>query len=462
METVDFHPDFVKRVQGDPFLGTSLLEALNEHVPVSVRRNPQKMEAELPTSHIIDWCEGGFYLTERPSFTLDPLFHAGSYYPQEAGSMVIDTVLRQLEIPEAPTALDLCGSPGGKSTLVLSYLNNTGVLVSNEVIQSRAKILKENCTKWGYANSVVTNNDPSDFARLPNFFDVMLVDAPCSGEGMFRKDPAARSEWSEDNVKLCAARQKRILGDVWSSLKPGGYLIYSTCTFNENENEQNVQWIQEELGAEIISVKMPAEFQSGRENIGHYAFPGKVDAEGFYIAILRKNGDPLSLRRGVVSGTTSPFGGGQRGRTKTKSNSIHKEKDLSLLTDFVNLNEISVWRWKDYFLGIPANIEETMLTIQNHMRIVKLGTQLGMLARKGFVPSHDLSMSVSLRKVYKSNELNREEALKYLKGETFALTGDRGMQLVTYNDEPLGWIKHLGNRFNNGYPKEWRIKMKLN
>ncbi|MCR9173600.1 MAG: RsmB/NOP family class I SAM-dependent RNA methyltransferase [bacterium] len=453
METLDFHPDFVKRVNVDPFLGTSLLDALNNSAPISVRRNPKKIEAELPTSQHIDWCEGGFFLSERPSFTLDPLFHAGSYYPQEAGSMVIDTVLRQLTLPESPVVLDLCGAPGGKSTLVLSYLNNQGLLVSNEVIQSRARILKENSIKWGFSNSIVTNNDPSEFQRLPNFFDVLLVDAPCSGEGMFRKDPTARKEWSEDNVKLCAARQKRILGDVWSSLKPGGLLIYSTCTFNENENEQNVTWMQEELGAEIISLEMPSQFQKGRGEVGHYAIPGKTNAEGFYIAALRKNGEPLPRTSSGVE---------MKGKKKSKPKNITREKDLSQLTDLVKLNEIKVWRWKDFLLALPEETEELMLSVSDTMRIVKLGTELGTLARKGFVPSHDLSMNVSLRRVDKSIELNRIEALKYLKGETFALSGDRGMQMVTYNNEPLGWIKHLGNRFNNGYPKEWRIKMKLN
>ncbi len=456
METLDFHPDFKKRVSDDPFLGSSLLEALNDSAPISVRRNPLKVPSVLPVQNSIDWCENAFYLTERPTFTLDPLFHAGSYYPQEAGSMVIDSVLRQLELPTNPNVLDLCGAPGGKSTLVLSYLNNSGLLVSNEVIQSRSRILKENSTKWGYSNSVVTNNDPSDFERLPNFFDVVLVDAPCSGEGMFRKDPAARSEWSEDNVKLCAARQKRILGDVWSSLKPGGYLVYSTCTFNENENEQNVLWIQENLGAEVVSLKMPVEFQSGRDGIGHYALPGKTVAEGFFIAVLQKSSP---LNEGHRGSRDAAFGG--RKKKKIKSGNISKEKDLGEVQEFANLNETSIWRWKDFLLAVPVNTEEFMLSVHDQMRIVKLGTELGTLARKGFVPSHDLSMSTSLRKVDKSIDLNREEALKYLKGETFALSGDRGMQLVTYNNEPLGWIKHLGNRFNNGYPKEWRIKMKL-
>lgn len=238
-----FPEAFKQRVENDPFLGTPLLEALNQTAPVSVRLHPLKQKAALTFSEKIAWCEHAFYLKERPSFTLDPLFHAGCYYPQEAGSMVLDTVLKQLDLPSEPSILDLCAAPGGKSTLIASFLNNNGLLVSNEVIQARARILTENTTKWGYTNTVVTNNDPKDFERLNEFFDVIVVDAPCSGEGMFRKDLKARDEWSEENVQICSSRQKRIVMDVWDSLKPGGFLIYSTCTFNSAENEDTISWL---------------------------------------------------------------------------------------------------------------------------------------------------------------------------------------------------------------------------
>ena len=458
MQTPDFHPDFKKRIENDLFPGVSLLEALNDEVPVSIRRNPLKVASELPIESEIHWCKNAFYLKERPVFTLDPLFHAGSYYPQEAGSMVIDSVLRQLELPNDPIILDLCGAPGGKSTLVLSFLNESGLLVSNEVIQSRSRILKENCVKWGFSNSIVTNNDPSDFQRLPNFFDAILVDAPCSGEGMFRKDPASRSEWSEDNVSLCSARQKRILGNIWSSLKPGGFIIYSTCTFNADENEENVAWLQSEFAAEVQTVIMPESFVSGRNDVGDYAIPGKTKAEGFFIAVLRK---PEDISFSVSKKTKHGAKGKAKGKSKAKNDGLSQEKDLSPIQDFVKLDGTVVWRWKEYLLGMPENVADCAMAVYDSMRIVKLGTEIGTLARKGFVPSHDLSMIASLRKVTNSIELAREEALKYLRGETFALSGKRGVQMVSFQNEPLGWIKHLGNRFNNGYPKEWRIKMKL-
>lgn len=292
-----FPEAFKQRVENDPFLGTPLLEALNQTAPVSVRLHPLKQKAALTFSEKIAWCEHAFYLKERPSFTLDPLFHAGCYYPQEAGSMVLDTVLKQLDLPSEPSILDLCAAPGGKSTLIASFLNNNGLLVSNEVIQARARILTENTTKWGYTNTVVTNNDPKDFERLNEFFDVIVVDAPCSGEGMFRKDLKARDEWSEENVQICSSRQKRIVMDVWDSLKPGGFLIYSTCTFNSAENEDTISWYLNELAATSVKLEMPEELVAGRNDIGHYCLPGKTVSEGFYIAVLQKEATTPARQR---------------------------------------------------------------------------------------------------------------------------------------------------------------------
>lgn len=445
MEKVAFHPDFIGRVQNDAFLPKSLLEALDEQGPVSVRLNPKKTSGVLPVEKEVSWCENAVYLSDRPSFTLDPLFHAGGYYPQEAGSMVLDKILRQLTLPEAPKLLDLCAAPGGKSTLMLSLLNNEGMLVSNEVINARARILKENCTKWGFSNSIVTNNDPSDFQRLPSFFDVMVVDAPCSGEGMFRKDTNARSEWSQENVNLCAARQKRIVADAWDTLTPGGYLIYSTCTFNASENEESVQWLCDEFGATLLNVEMPESFQMGRNGIGHYAFPGTTESEGFFIAVLKKQGE-----------------GEEESRKKRKGKTLERCTDLSVFEAFVNVSGLEIFKWKEYFLAVPETLSDAFLRVYQEMHIVKFGTELGAEARKGLIPSHDLAMNFSLRKAENTVQLSEEEALHYLRGETFSVEKGNGFRLVTYENEPLGWVKNIGVRFNNHYPKEWRIKMRIN
>lgn len=438
-----FPEAFQQRVENDPFLGTPLLEALNQKAPVSVRLHPLKQQPKLDFKEAIDWCEHAFYLNERPSFTLDPLFHAGCYYPQEAGSMVLDTVLKHLPLPSQPSVLDLCAAPGGKSTLIASFLNNNGLLVSNEVIQARARILTENTTKWGYTNTVVTNNDPKDFERLEAFFDVIVVDAPCSGEGMFRKDLKARDEWSEDNVYLCSSRQKRIVMDVWDSLKPGGFLIYSTCTFNSSENEDNVKWYSEELAAKIIQLDMPAQLQKGRNDIGYYCIPGKTSAEGFYIAVLQKQLDTLPRQR------------------FTRKPLFKVQKDLLDSEKYIKQEEGTLLNWNDKLLYIPQQLEEQMMHVQAQMRIQKMGLMFGEIAKKGIIPSEELALNPTRLIRSETIELTEQEALRYLHGDTFPLNGPLGFQLVTYQNEALGWIKNIGNRFNNLYPKEWRIRMNL-
>ncbi|MDH4472937.1 MAG: hypothetical protein QE487_10030 [Fluviicola sp.] len=434
-------PDFVARVQQDAFLGNPLLEALATEPPTSIRRNPWKQVADLPVANPIPWSENGFFLSERPLYTLDPLFHAGSYYPQEAGSQLLDAVLKALPLPAEPLILDLCAAPGGKSTLIASFLNNTGLLVSNEVIQSRAKVLKENLTKWGATNTIVTNNDPADFARVPHTFDCIVVDAPCSGEGMFRKDHAARNEWSQNNVDLCAARQRRIVMDVWESLNPGGFLVYSTCTFNSQENEENVAWFAHETDAEIVHI--PLSFaKPDRTETGWYALPNELDTEGFYLAVLRK-----------------PDGNSPK-KKWAKNPKLQLFKDRSLVEPFITTTDLSLIQWQEYVFALPVKFEETAFYLHQQLRVIKLGTELGEAARKGLIPHEALALNPFIRNTGLSTiELSKDLALSYLHGDTFQLEGAHGFQLMTYQNEALGWIKHLGNRFNNLYPKEWRIRM---
>ncbi len=446
MTAATFHPAFETRVKNDPFLTETLLTALDSEAPVSVRRHSYKRSPEFQGAKPVTWCTNAFYLEERPSFTLDPLFHAGTYYPQEAGSMLLDHVLRQLSLPEKPKVLDLCAAPGGKSTLIASFLENKGLLVANEVIGLRSRILKENLSKWGYSNCIVTNNDPSDFVRLTGYFDVMAVDAPCSGEGMFRKDPAARAEWSPDNVQLCAARQKRILHDSWSCLKEGGYLIYSTCTFNKEENEENARLVEQEFGAERVELSMPDTITPGRDGVGYYGIPGVSETEGFFISVFRKI---------TPESTTKPD-------KKNRNTGLKQQKDLLDLSTYAHTEEQTVLNWNEYLFAVPETMEQDYQWIQSQLRIVKFGTELGSVARKGIIPSPELALNFSLRKAEKTTDLSKEEALHYLHGDTFSLSAPQGFQLVAYEKEPLGWIKHLGNRFNNLYPKEWRIKMEIN
>ena len=276
-------------------LGSDLpafIESLNESPPVSIRINPHKNKRPAPADPI-PWCPFGQYLPQRPVFTLDPLFHAGSYYVQEASSMFLGEALRQSTDLRLPLrVLDLCAAPGGKSTHILSLIGTESLLVSNEVIRSRASILSENIQKWGYPNAIVTNNEASDFQQLKGFFDVIVIDAPCSGEGLFRKDPNAINEWSPDDVQRCSARQKRIVTDVWAALRENGILIYCTCTYNESENEDNLKWLKENYSLDFIRLRTETSWGITEvETNGLFAyrfFPHKTRGEGFFLSVMRK------------------------------------------------------------------------------------------------------------------------------------------------------------------------------
>ena len=269
-----------------------LEDALQDEAPVSIRVNSAKCDREVKGERV-PWSANGIYLAERPTFTFDPLFHAGCYYVQEASSMFVEQVLKTY-VSSPVVMLDLCAAPGGKSTAARAVLPDGSLLVANEVMRNRVQILAENLIKWGNTEVVVTNNDPSDFAALPGMFDVVLTDVPCSGEGMFRKDAVAVEEWSADNVQICRQRQRRILADVWTALKPGGLLIYSTCTYNREEDEDNVAWIARELGAEVLEVPVRPEWNiTGNlteADFPVYRFlPHKTKGEGFFLAVLRKD-----------------------------------------------------------------------------------------------------------------------------------------------------------------------------
>lgn len=278
----------------------SYMKAFNEEAPVSIRLNPKLSTGVRPQDKVL-WCEEGYYLSDRPQFTFDPLFHAGCYYVQEAASMFICHILRQFE--NKPVAvLDLCAAPGGKSTALRSVLPEASLLVSNEPIPTRAQILLENITKWGAENCIVTNNYPRDFRKAKTKFDLILCDVPCSGEGMFRKDPATISEWSVQNVGKCWRLQREIVADAWECLNPGGTLIYSTCTFNTKENEENVRWIIDTYDAEPIDIptdpswRITGSLLSGFDAPVYRFIPGITRSEGLFVCALRKRMKSEELR----------------------------------------------------------------------------------------------------------------------------------------------------------------------
>lgn len=287
---------FIRRISTQEYIDAGeLLDSLQQASPSSIRINLSKWNKWPLDSERVPWCSSGFYLKTRPSFTLDPLFHSGCYYPQEASGMFIEQVFRQIvNTDRYIRVLDLCGAPGGKSIHLSSMIGPGGLLVSNEVIRSRAAVLAENIAKWGAGNTIVTQNDPSVFTGLHGFFDVILIDAPCSGEGMFR-DAVAINEWSEENTFHCSDRQKRILADVWPALDENGILIYSTCTFNPGENEENIKWLETSHQAESLELDLsefPEITKIDFQGINGYGFyPGRIKGEGFFVSVIKKRGD---------------------------------------------------------------------------------------------------------------------------------------------------------------------------
>lgn len=443
--------DFITRTRallGDEY--EKLEAALQADVPVSIRINRPKGTKALETSPV-GWSDTGYYLPERLSFTFDPLFHAGAYYVQEASSMFLEQAIRNF-VTEPVRCLDLCAAPGGKSTHLLSTLPEGSLLVSNEVIRSRSNILAENITKWGNPNNIVINNDPEEIGRLTHLFDVIVTDVPCSGEGMFRKDTDSTGEWSVANVNLCAARQRRIIHDIWDALKPGGLLIYSTCTYNTEEDEDNIHYIIEELGAEALTIPVKEEWQiTGALRHDHPAyrfFPHKTKGEGFFLAALRK-----------APGETEEI----RPRNKSKK---ERGKAAPVLPSVVNdwIEEAGKFRFElinDTIQAIPSAHQEAWQLIAGQCRIVTAGIRIGEIKGKDILPAHSLAMSTSLnREAFTTVEINWEDAVKYLKKEVLLLPEEtkKGYVLVCYNGFPLGFVKHLGNRANNLYPQEWRIR----
>ncbi len=422
-----------------------LCAALAETPPVSIRRNAAKISAEALVAHFgenadgtVAWAPEGLYLKQRPSFTLDPLFHTGAYYVQEASSMAVGELLLKA-LPDAKEkslrVLDLCAAPGGKSTHLVSLLGPESLLVSNEVMRQRASVLADNLTLWGLPNVVVSNNDPADFGRLTGYFDLLLVDAPCSGEGMFRKDETAIAEWSPDTVQLCAARQRRILADSWTSLRDGGYLIYSTCTFNHLEDEDNTAWICKELGGECLSQR-------------HF-LPGTDRGEGFYCALIRKNGD-------------APRKPLRTARSKAPVDSAAKEA-ARLLQPGCAIREKVTRDGTRLLKAFPEALVAEMEALAQVLSVLRSGTAVATVKGRDLIPEADLAYATLFnQEAYPKVELEREDALRYLAHETIDLNSHpKGYLTLCFKGLPLGFVKNLGNRYNTLHPLSRRIRMDI-
>ncbi|KAA8474640.1 NOL1/NOP2/sun family putative RNA methylase [Arcticibacter tournemirensis] len=416
----------------------------------SIRLNPLKKTDKFNAEEQVPWCKNGRYLKERPSFIGDPLFHAGCYYVQEASSMFLERALEQADLSVPVKVLDLCAAPGGKSTLIASLLHPESLLVSNEIIKSRVPVLSDNLTKWGALNCAVSNNDPRDFGRLEGYFDIMVVDAPCSGSGMFRKDPAAINEWSENNVQLCSERQQRILADAYPALKEGGLLIYSTCSYSSEENEQIADWLCDTY--KLSSVRLPIEASWGIEETvsekhacyGYRFYPHKVKGEGFFITCFRK-------QDGIEKDTP------QLKLPKLNQN------DVLAIEKWIASETLSLIPAKDGYCLIPSSLKNDILLLQSKLYLKKSGVYAGKFAGKDFIPDQELAQSNVLNNTVSRIGLAKEEALKYLRKDTLLIPDAKtGWALMCYEGFGLGWAKVLPNRINNYYPKELRILKEFN
>ena len=425
-----------------------LLRALETEPVTSIRLNT-KLDVLTFDCDVdeVPWHVDGYYLSERPVFTLDPLFHAGCYYVQEASSMFLQQALEQY-VDTSSVVLDLCAAPGGKSTLISEYLGVDGLLLSNEVVRQRVFVLSENIQKWGNGNTVVTHNTAAEYGeRCHHLFDCIVVDAPCSGEGMFRKDEQARSEWSPRAVRQCAERQRSILMDVWDALKPGGILIYSTCTFNEEENEKNIEWAAETLGADIMPLDYDPSWGITETKAGYHFYPHKTRGEGFYLCVLRKYDNELTET------------------VKIKANEPKKGSERTAYLDTMRswLQHPDAWaiRYTDRFAtAYPLKFKELIEFLSTRLTCISTGFGLGEERGKGMAPQHSLSMLKDMRQdAFPRVALTRNQALAYLRTEALVVPdAPLGLLLLTYENVPLGFAKNVGNRLNNLYPNEWRIR----
>lgn len=446
-----FPEEFKHRIEGQEYIkAEALLKALGEPSPVSIRINRSKWIYTPLNAEAVPWCNNGYYLPARPSYTLDPLFHSGCYYPQEASGMFLEQVIRQaIGSCENIRVLDLCAAPGGKSTHLSDLIGPDNLLVTNEVIRSRAAILAETITKWGSGNTIVTNNDPAHFGRLSGYFDVILVDAPCSGEGMFRGNIAV-NEWSVGNTSHCSERQKRILMDIWPALKENGILVYSTCTFNPGENEENIKWLMSKNEAECFRMNIAGYngiTEIDFEGIYGYGFyPDKIKGEGFFISVVRKTGKQE----------------GTKLIRERKALPRPPANDLAVADKWTLFPKDRLLKWGDELLATPCSMDEYIHLFHN-LQIVKAGTKLFVVKKSDYLPSHELALSPRLRKdAFPGVELTLPNAMVYLRRDVMSMNNStKGWNIVTYKDVTLGFVKNLGNRVNNYFPVDWRIRMKL-
>jgi len=379
-------------------------EALKRQKITSIRFNPAKPYERTLQGIQVPWCKDAIYLDKRPAFNHSVDFLAGAYYVQDASSMFIHYIYKTIEqqLPDQPVCLDLCAAPGGKSTALLQAMNQRGTLISNEVIRSRVKILGENIIKWGASNVVLTNADPSALAKADLKYDVILVDAPCSGEGLFRKTAHAVDHWSLDHIRHCASRQKRILQSAAEMLANGGFLIYSTCTYNHQENEHQVEWMKNEFDMVYVDLAVPEEFGIQQSMFGYRFYPHKIQGEGLFISVLQKNN---IARKGQKN---KKFKHASLIKKITKNDWLH----ISSWVDDQNPSHYYIYEDRVYYF--PSTVS---LAALKGVRLFSFGSQVGKIMRNGLRPSSTFAKSQNVSKSLKSIDISEEEALSLLQNK---------------------------------------------
>ena len=420
--------------------------------PANMIEQPFQFSGKVP------WAPDAWYLESRPVFTLDPLFQAGTYYVQEASGMFLAFAFNQITDPSRKLkVLDLCAAPGGKSTLIQSLISGESLLVSNEVIKTRLPVLYQNMTKWGRANGIVSHNDPAHFRLLPGFFDLILVDAPCSGSGLFRKDPEAVVTWSPEVVSLCSQRQQRILSDVWGALKVDGFLIYSTCSYSKEENEDVLDRVFQQFDCVSIPLSPDpgwhiVETYSDRAGAYGYRFyPDKVLGEGFFLSVIQKR-EPADSG---VKNNIYP----RAGKPNRKPERISKTAEKQL-NNWIPEGSVHYLPVGEAIHALPYGLVNDFDTLKNALYLKKAGVRVGKAGETDWIPDHELSLADILNDKAASLDLEKPDALNFLRGESLEVgTGERGWRLVRYQGQGLGWVKLLDKRMNNYFPKSWRIRL---
>ena len=428
-----------------------LVDALQSTQPeVSIRINKAKGATVPGGCQSVEWCPEGVYLECRPQFTFDPALHLGLYYVQDASSMAVSHIIRQLTAatePQAVKYLDACAAPGGKTTAAISSLPAGSVVVANEFDYRRASVLAENLAKWGAPDVIVSRGDTARFSSLNSCFDIIAADVPCSGEGMMRKDEEAVAQWSPALVAECVSRQREIVENLWPALRPGGYLIYSTCTFNRHENEEMVDYICSELGGETVDVGLDA-FAGVAAAIASYHkcyrfIPGRVRGEGLFVSVIRKDGngtaaEPKQAKKPLTVFAKAPA------EAKSALGWLDGEFEFFMLGDRI--------------VAFPTDKSRWMRSVASWIDVISAGVVVATQKGRDIIPAQELALSTVFKKdTFPTAEVDYRDAILYLRRENISVDASKGFVTVTYKGAPLGFMKNLGNRANNLYPQPWRI-----